>query len=289
MTDKAYKIEKWIKEKIACWCNESQCEVPELPKQIIEGKILALREMLSFIDSLQEEPKFKIGDVIRFKGNETLEGEEETHKIVGYDNELYIFDDGTTDLFCEQELYELVKEPVSEEFEEALAREWQGYNDRGAATVDALEDNAQELTFAKGFYRGWNYPKQLPVNEDFEKTFISMVHTTHENCGSYSLHEYAQRLYNIAKDTLREPVSEDLEAEIERINKNNHFDFSDWKAIARHFANWQKEQMMKNSVECTVHADAGGYPYIGNIELYDYENDKPLAKAGDKVKVIINN
>ena len=59
--------------------------------------------------------------------------------------------------------------------------------------------------------------------------------------------------------------------------------------IARHFANWQKEQMIKNSVECTVSVDAGGYPYIGNIELYDYENDKPLAKAGDKVKVIINN
>ena len=33
------------------------------------------------------EPKFKIGDVVRFKGNETLKGEDETHKIVDYDNE----------------------------------------------------------------------------------------------------------------------------------------------------------------------------------------------------------
>ena len=54
------------------------------------------------------QPKFKIGDIIRFKGNETLKGEVESHKIVGYDNELYVFADGTTDLFCEQELYELV-------------------------------------------------------------------------------------------------------------------------------------------------------------------------------------
>lgn len=46
------------------------------------------------------------------------------------------------------------EEPVSEDFEEALAKEWKGYNDRGAATVDALEDNTQELAFAKGFYRG---------------------------------------------------------------------------------------------------------------------------------------
>jgi len=105
----------------------------------------------------------------------------------------------------------LQEEPVSDDFEEALAREWQGYNDRGAATVDALEDNTQELAFAKGFYRGWNYPKQLPVNEDFEKTFISMVKVTHENNGSYSLHEYAQRLYNIARDTLRKSISDNLE------------------------------------------------------------------------------
>lgn len=51
----------------------------------------------------------------------------------------------------------LQEEPVSKDFEEALAREWQGYNDRGAAKVDALEDNTQELAFAKGFYRGWHY------------------------------------------------------------------------------------------------------------------------------------
>ena len=56
------------------------------------------------------QPKFKIGDIIRFKGNETLKGETETHKIVSYDNESYVFDDGTTDLFCEQDLYELVEQ-----------------------------------------------------------------------------------------------------------------------------------------------------------------------------------
>lgn len=52
-------------------------------------------------------------------------------------------------------------------------------------------------------------------------------------------------------------------------------------------AKWQKQQMMKNAVEREVKVDAGGYPYIDATELYDYENDKPLAKAGDKVKVLI--
>lgn len=54
----------------------------------------------------------------------------------------------------------LQEEPVSDNFENALAEEWKGYNDRGAAKVDALEDNTQELAFAKGFYRGANWQKQ---------------------------------------------------------------------------------------------------------------------------------
>ena len=49
---------------------------------------------------------------------------------------------------------------MDKEFEEALAREWEGYCKRGAATVDALEDNTQELAFAKGFYRGYLYAKE---------------------------------------------------------------------------------------------------------------------------------
>lgn len=54
-------------------------------------------------------------------------------------------------------------------------------------------------------------------------------------------------------------------------------------------AEWQKAKMMDDAVGIEVKEDAGGYPIIplDAIELYDYENDKPLAKAGDKVKVIV--
>lgn len=50
-----------------------------------------------------------------------------------------------------------------------------------------------------------------------------------------------------------------------------------------------KEKMMKDAVKIEVKEDAGGFPIVplDAIELYDYENDKPLAKAGDKVKVIV--
>lgn len=58
------------------------------------------------------------------------------------------------------EIDSLQEEPIREEFEKALTEEWQGYVNRGAATVDALEDNTQELAFAKGFYRGANWQKE---------------------------------------------------------------------------------------------------------------------------------
>ena len=48
-----------------------------------------------------------------------------------------------------------------------------------------------------------------------------------------------------------------------------------------------KEEMMAKAVEVTVHIDAGNYPYIPQIELYDYDKDVPLAKEGDKYKVVL--
>jgi hypothetical protein len=52
-------------------------------------------------------------------------------------------------------------------------------------------------------------------------------------------------------------------------------------------AKWQKQQMMQDAIEREVKVDAGGYPYIDGTELYDYENEKPLATEGDKIKIII--
>lgn len=51
----------------------------------------------------------------------------------------------------------------------------------------------------------------------------------------------------------------------------------------------ERQNMMKEAIEIKVKEDAGGFPVVplDAIELYDYENDKPLAKAGDKVRVIV--
>ena len=46
--------------------------------------------------------------------------------------------------------------------------------------------------------------------------------------------------------------------------------------------------MLKESLDAVVKIDAGGYPYVNaTIELYDYDKDIPLAKEGDKVKILV--
>lgn len=71
-------------------------------------------------------------------------------------------------------------------------------------------------------------------------------------------------------------------------------DGSEWKSIypagtTRDFitgAEWMKAKMLEDAIDIEVKEDAGGYPYIVATELYDYENDKTLAKAGDKVRIV---
>ena len=74
-------------------------------------------------------------------------------------------------------------------------------------------------------------------------------------------------------------------------NRKDYDATSDNEIVRRAFkagAKWQKEQITKNAIERKVKVDAGGYPYIDAvIELYDYDKDVPLAKKGDKYKVVL--
>lgn len=101
-----------------------------------------------------------------------------------------------------------------------------------------------------------------------------------------------------------EPVSEDLEEAIGEYcsNPENFITYIDVgfmqspiknddipliiKAI-KFGAKWKEQQMKANTVDVTVHIDNGNYPYIPQMELYDYDKDIPLAKEGDKYKVIL--
>lgn len=53
-------------------------------------------------------------------------------------------------------------------------------------------------------------------------------------------------------------------------------------------AKFVEQQMLKDAMDAVVKIDAGGYPYVdATIELYDYDKDIPLAKEGDKVKILV--
>ena len=88
----------------------------------------------------------------------------------------------------------------------------------------------------------------------------------------------------------RVAVSEDLEEwekQYLEANKDEILNVYDRHAGLVDGANWQKEQMLKDAIVRYVRLYAGGYPYVSEIELYDYDKDVPLAKEGDKVKVIV--
>lgn len=91
-------------------------------------------------------------------------------------------------------------------------------------------------------------------------------------------------------DTMQEEhVSEDLEEAAKQFATDTESGKVDivkqsaffWGAICN------KQQMIAKAVDVTVHIDNGNYPYIPQIELYDYDKDIPLAKEGDKYKVIL--
>jgi len=84
-----------------------------------------------------------------------------------------------------------------------------------------------------------------------------------------------------------EPVSEDLK---EAAQKYADLRMSNYGIAFYAFmsgAKWQETKLMKDATEVTVHIEAGNYPYIPQMELYDYDKDVPLAKEGDKYKVIL--
>lgn len=83
-----------------------------------------------------------------------------------------------------------------------------------------------------------------------------------------------------------EESSKDLEDEATKYAQDKYMPVQTAEAFRAGY-NKCRQEMMNSAIEREVKEDAGGYPYIDATELYDYDNDKPLAKAGDKIKVLI--
>ena len=101
----------------------------------------------------------------------------------------------------------------------------------------------------------------------------------------------------IGKDWKEDPVSEGLEEACEQLAENSRkhkaetsspfFSQTDYIQGVMDGAKWQITKLMANATPVTVYIDAGGYPYIPQLELYDYDKDIPLANEGDKYKVVL--
>lgn len=83
-----------------------------------------------------------------------------------------------------------------------------------------------------------------------------------------------------------------IKDELERLIRNNRF-YSSTEAKYRYEVYMELSEWLNglnitdvDAIEREVKEDAGGYPYIDATELYDYDNDKTFANAGDKVKVV---
>ena len=160
------------------------------------------------------------------------------------------------------EVKEVQEEPVSEKFEVA-SKEWlipqldKSYTNYGEAKMMELTHfDGYSMLDAIEFGAKWK-------EQQFEKNRLAACD--------------AQR---------------DEEAEIERnfvmsIIEKEHRQPTFDDAI-KYGMTLQKEQIMAEAIDVEVKVDAGGYPYIDKtIELYDYDKDVPLAKAGEKVKVLV--
>ena len=130
--------------------------------------------------------------------------------------------------------------------------------------------------------------QEEPVNEDkdLEET-INTIKLLTSNTALLTF-EYGFRKGAEWQKEKDKSLSDDLGEYINELSKQfPEMSFAKLSRIAVRVAKWQMAQMMKDATDVTVHADAGGYPYIPQMELYDYDKDIPLAKEGDKYKVIL--
>lgn len=260
-------------------------EMLEEIKPVYDIAIGMADDLLEFIDSAlkeaSEEPKFKIGDRIKFKGvhNEDVIRVITDIKKCGDGCFRYFFADGSI-YSIDDDGIEVVKEPVKI---------------KKGCKYRCLSDMQNTDTGAISFFKDKIY--LAPEDDTLVSEENGWLCDTSENSSNFELVE--------------EPVSEDLEKAAEQdvcevVNTcsatgipNDHI--PSWVQDAMineyiHGANWQKQQLMKNVVlETEVLRDSDGdgvdTPYeswltLANTEIPDLPESLGL-EEGDKVKILI--
>lgn len=156
-----------------------------------------------------------------------------------------------------------------------------------------LQENPQECMYTKDNYTDEDRKVLCDVCEEkceyAQKEDVWWLQELHNKLDSLSKEDFEKVWAKYHQK--EESVSEDLEDEITRycnpilkelrdtLNKHQEYVF-DLGVVARHFAEWQKQQMMKDAVESSVAADLYGL----NIGI---KCNPDKFKFGEKVKIIV--
>ena len=163
-----------------------------------------------------------------------------------------------------------------------------------------IKDFTLGVVIAKRFYdMGRKYNE--PVSEDLEEAAKahSMLKRSDDTEVGYDLNRYGGFIAGaewqknqFEKNRLKHCKSiTNEQAELEQCFIDQHLDkhqrMPTFLDAIEYGMRLKEKQIMENATEATVAVDAGGYPYIPQLELYDYDKDVPLAKEGDKYKVVL--
>ncbi len=148
------------------------------------------------------------------------------------------------------------------------------YADRICTALEMYIDSLQEEPVNNGLDLGcgviW---KEEPVNDELEEAAKRYATEGDEISGLYIIDEEVEA-FKAGANWQKE--------------KDKQWIAEEHKHIFAKGRDSMKQQMMKNAIDTIVKVDAGGYPYVDRtIELYDYDKDIPLAKEGDKVKIVV--
>ena len=237
-------------------------EVERLQKELIQERekgfgsdaddtcILELQNVLTYIDFLQKEsePQFKVGDTIRSKHWETA-----VHKIISMDDKSYCLDNGGKIDLSSQQLWELVKEPVNEEWVEELRTK-----------LDSMSKEEFEQVWGK--YKVEEIEE--PISEELEEAIDGYTRKVLErtNCliGNQPIGEEISKAVNFGAEWQAKKDQEIIETAIHHAYHNGRLEM--------------KEQMTAEAIDGIARPD--------NNEIW-CDLSTLNFKDGDKCKVVL--
>ena len=231
------------------------------------GRVEAFNDVLKFIDSLPEEPKFKVGDKIVEDNESGMIGGE----IIDIDYTHYELDEGRTYIpISHQYGFKLVEESVSEDLEKEIDEEIDNLCELGCYMEDLVKGNSEGVyplpdnvvkelrKFARHFAEwqkqqdkklfkddSWNYIEEnYPNICQEEKLRLYDISIKSRLAGANSIKQQMKK--TAKKETTKAEYDKIKELALE-MGEEGSFGYSHAFSILNKLNEWQKQQMIKNT------------------------------------------